>query len=40
MYAFGYALQRGVINQVVRAPILATFLLTFGLSLLLVNVAS
>ena len=39
MYAFGYALQRGVINQVVRAPILATFLLTFGLSLLLVNVA-
>jgi branched-chain amino acid transport system permease protein len=34
MYVFGYALQRGLINQVVRAPILATFLLTFGLSLL------
>ena len=39
LFAFGYALQRGVINQVVRAPILATFLLTFGLSLLLVNLA-
>jgi branched-chain amino acid transport system permease protein len=39
MYLFGYALQRGIVNQVVRAPILATFLLTFGLSLLLVNVA-
>lgn len=39
MYGFGYVLQRGLINQVVRAPILATFLLTFGLSLLIVNVA-
>jgi branched-chain amino acid transport system permease protein len=39
LFAFGYGLQRGVINQVVRAPILATFLLTFGLSLLLVNLA-
>ncbi len=39
MFAFGYAIQKYVINFVVRAPILTTFLLTFGLSLLLVNVA-
>jgi len=39
MFAFGYAVQKYVINFVVRAPILTTFLLTFGLSLLLVNVA-
>jgi branched-chain amino acid transport system permease protein len=39
MFAFGYLLQKYVINFVVRAPILTTFLLTFGLSLLLVNVA-
>src|SRR5271154_3013203 len=34
LFAFGYAVQRYVINFVVRAPILTTFLLTFGLSLL------
>ncbi len=39
MFGFGYLVQRFVINFVVRAPILTTFLLTFGLSLLLVNVA-
>ncbi|GAC1300278.1 MAG: branched-chain amino acid ABC transporter permease [Vulcanimicrobiaceae bacterium] len=39
MFAFGYAVQKYVINFVVRAPILTTFLLTFGLSLLLVNLA-
>lgn len=39
MFALGYAIQKYVINFVVRAPILTTFLLTFGLSLLLVNVA-
>jgi branched-chain amino acid transport system permease protein len=39
LYVLGYVLQRGLINRVVRAPVLATFLLTFGLSLLLVNVA-
>jgi len=39
MFAFGYLVQRFVINFVVRAPILTTFLLTFGLSLLIVNVA-
>lgn len=39
LFALGYAIQRYVINFVVRAPILTTFLLTFGLSLLIVNVA-
>ena len=38
MFALGYAIQKYVINFVVRAPILTTFLLTFGLSLLLVNI--
>jgi branched-chain amino acid transport system permease protein len=38
LFAFGYCVQRFVINFVVRAPILTTFLLTFGLSLLIVNV--
>ena len=39
LFALGYCDQRFVINYVVRAPILTTFLLTFGLSLLIVNVA-
>jgi branched-chain amino acid transport system permease protein len=39
MFGFGYLLQRGLINRVVRAPVLATFLLTFGLSLLIQNLA-
>jgi branched-chain amino acid transport system permease protein len=39
LFALGYAIQKYVINLVVRAPILTTFLLTFGLSLLIVNVA-
>jgi len=39
LFALGYVVQRFVINFVVRAPMLTTFLLTFGLSLLLVNVA-
>lgn len=39
MFAFGYLVQKYVINYVARAPVLTTFLLTFGLSLLLVNVA-
>jgi branched-chain amino acid transport system permease protein len=38
LFALGYVVQRFLINFVVRAPILTTFLLTFGLSLLLVNV--
>jgi len=39
LFVLGYLLQRGLINRVVRAPVLATFLLTFGLSLLLINIA-
>ncbi|HEX3549581.1 MAG TPA: branched-chain amino acid ABC transporter permease [Candidatus Elarobacter sp.] len=39
LFALGYAIQRLLINRVVRAPILITFLLTFGLSLLIVNIA-
>ncbi len=39
MFALGYLIQRGLINRVARAPILITFLLTFGLSLIVVNIA-
>ncbi len=38
LFAFGYALQRGVINRIIRAPLLFTFLLTFGVNLVLINV--
>src|SRR6202012_5286436 len=38
LFVLGYCIQRFIINFVVRAPILTTFLLTFGLSLLIVNV--
>jgi branched-chain amino acid transport system permease protein len=37
MFAFGYLLQRLVINRVIRAPLLFTFLLTFGVNLVIVN---
>src|SRR5665213_3867770 len=39
LFALGYLIQRFLINWVARAPILTTFLLTFGLSLLMVNIA-
>ncbi len=39
LFALGYLIQRYLINWVARAPVLTTFLLTFGLSLLVVNVA-
>jgi branched-chain amino acid transport system permease protein len=39
LFALGYLIQRFLINWVARAPILVTFLLTFGLSLLIVNIA-
>ncbi len=39
LFVLGYALQAGVINWVVRAPPLITLLLTFGLDLLLTNLA-
>lgn len=37
LFAIGYGLQRGVINRVIRAPVLFTFLLTFGLNLIIVS---
>ncbi|MDB5028217.1 MAG: branched-chain amino acid transporter permease [Candidatus Eremiobacteraeota bacterium] len=39
LFALGYLIQKYVINWVARAPVLTTFLLTFGLSLLIVNTA-
>ena len=39
LFALGYPLQRLVINQVIRASFLITFLLTFGLDLLITNLA-
>ncbi|TMC09580.1 MAG: branched-chain amino acid ABC transporter permease [Chloroflexi bacterium] len=37
LFAIGYALQYVVVNRVVRAPFLYTFLITFGLDLVIVN---
>lgn len=39
LFVLGYLIQRYLINWVARAPVLTTFLLTFGLSLLIVNIA-
>jgi branched-chain amino acid transport system permease protein len=39
LFGLGYLIQRFLINWVARAPILTTFLLTFGLALLIVNLA-
>ena len=39
LFVLGYLIQRFIINWVARAPVLTTFLLTFGLSLLVVNIA-
>lgn len=38
-FAYGYLLQRLVINQVIRAPLLVTFLLTFGVEIIMINLA-
>jgi branched-chain amino acid transport system permease protein len=38
LFVIGYGLQRGVINRIIRAPLLFTFLLTFGLNLVIVSV--
>jgi branched-chain amino acid transport system permease protein len=38
LFMLGYALQRGVINRIIRAPLLFTFLLTFGVNLVIVNI--
>ncbi len=37
MFAFGYALQRVLINRVIRAPLFFTLLLTFGVNLAIIN---
>lgn len=37
MFAVGYLIQKMLINQVVRAPMLMTMLLTFGLQILIIN---
>jgi branched-chain amino acid transport system permease protein len=37
LFAIGYATQRGLLNLVMRAPLLTTFLLTFGLETLIIN---
>lgn len=39
LFVLGYGLQRVVINQVIRASFLITFLLTFGFDLLITNSA-
>ncbi len=39
LFAFGYGVQRLVINRVARASFLITFLLTFGMQLLITNLA-
>ena len=37
LFAFGYALQYGLINRVVSRPVLTTLTLTFGLDMILYN---
>ena len=37
LFAIGYSLQGAIINRVIRAPVLMTLTLTFGLDLLLNN---
>lgn len=39
LFLLGYAIQAGIINWVIRAPLLVTFLLTFGLDIVLINLA-
>jgi branched-chain amino acid transport system permease protein len=39
MFGLGYLIQRGIINYVMRAPMLVTFLLTFGLEIIIINLA-
>jgi branched-chain amino acid transport system permease protein len=38
-FCVGYIVQRYIINNVIRAPLLVTFLLTFGLEIIFVNLA-
>jgi branched-chain amino acid transport system permease protein len=38
LFLFGYAVQRVLINRVIRAPLFFTLLLTFGVNLVVINV--
>ncbi len=38
MGGFGFLLQKFLINRIIKAPLLITFLLTFGLEVMLINV--
>ncbi|SRR6266545_3961227 len=37
LFAFGYLIQRLLVNRVIRAPLFFTLLLTFGVNLVLIN---
>jgi branched-chain amino acid transport system permease protein len=37
LFAFGYVLQRVLVNRIIRAPLFFTLLLTFGVNLAIVN---
>jgi len=39
LFVLAYLIQRFIVNQVIRAPMLATFLLTFALSIVIANLA-
>lgn len=39
LFAFGYAIQLGLINRIVRQPIYVTLILTFGINLIIVNLS-
>jgi branched-chain amino acid transport system permease protein len=39
LFILGWLIQRFLINQVIRAPILITFLMTFGLELIIVDLS-
>jgi len=39
MFILGYAIQRGLINQIIRAPMFMSLILTFGLQLIFVRLA-
>jgi len=40
MFVVGYLVQRYLINMVIRAPLLVTFLLTFALEIIIINLAT
>ena len=40
LYVLGLGVQHALVNRVIRAPLLSTFLLTFGLEILIVNLVN